>query len=115
MVHSLRKTWGNAPTIIPEFAWRVLDVVDRIPPGKVMAYGDVAAYLGAGSARGVGAVMRQWGHEVPWHRVLMADGRPAPGHAREQLALLRGDGVLARNGRVDMKVARWNPSRKSKR
>jgi alkylated DNA nucleotide flippase Atl1 len=96
------------------FARAVLDAVDLIPRGKVMAYGDIAEYLGTGTARGVGAVMRQWGHEVPWHRVLMADGRPAPGHAREQLALLRVDGVLAGNGRVDMSRARWNPySRRS--
>jgi alkylated DNA nucleotide flippase Atl1 len=30
----------------PEYAERVLDVVERIPPGKVMSYGDVAEYLG---------------------------------------------------------------------
>ena len=93
----------------PELARRVLDVVERIPRGKVMAYGDIADYLGTRSARAVGAVMRDWGHEVPWHRVLMADGRPAPHKAREQLALLRGDGVPVRGGRVDMGVARWNP------
>src|SRR5437773_1416176 len=110
MAPSLRKTWGNGSTIIPDYARRVLDVVDRIPRGKVMAYGDIAAYLGAGGPRQVGAVMRRWGYEVPWHRVLMADGRPAPGHAQEQLARLRADGVLARNGRVDMAVARWDPS-----
>jgi alkylated DNA nucleotide flippase Atl1 len=95
---------------VTPFARLVLDLVERIPRGKVMAYGDVAEYLGVGSARGVGAVMRQWGHEVPWHRVLMTDGRPAPGHQHEQLELLRADGVLARNGRVDMTVARWNGS-----
>jgi alkylated DNA nucleotide flippase Atl1 len=87
----------------------VLDVVERIPRGKVMAYGDIADYLGEGGPRQVGAVMREWGHEVPWHRVLMASGRPAPHKESEQLELLRGDGLLARNGRIDMSTARWNP------
>src|SRR3954453_12690597 len=100
---------GKPATIIPEYARRVLDVVDRIPRGKVMAYGDIAAYLGGGGPRQVGAVMREWGHEVPWHRVLKSDGRPAVHKAAEQLALLRAEGLLARDGRVDMKIARWNP------
>jgi alkylated DNA nucleotide flippase Atl1 len=98
---------------MPEYARRVLDVVDRIPRGKVMAYGDIAAYLGEGGPRQVGAVMREYGHEVPWHRVLMADGRPAPHKEREQLELLRADGLLAYSGRIDMKVARWNPYARS--
>ena len=101
---------GKPATIIPEYARRVLDVVDRIPRGKVMAYGDIATYLGDGGPRQVGAVMREWGHEVPWHRVLMADGRPAPHKEREQLELLRADGVLAHDGRVDMTRVRWRPA-----
>ena len=90
------------------FARAVLDAVDLIPAGKVMAYGDVAEYIGLGSARGVGAVMSQWGHEVAWHRVVMTDGRPAPGHEREQLARLRTDKTPLRGERVDMTRARWD-------
>jgi alkylated DNA nucleotide flippase Atl1 len=90
------------------FARAVLDAVDLIPRGKVMAYGDVAEYLGQGSARGVGMVMARWGHEVAWHRVVMADGRPAPGHEREQLARLRADDTPLHGQRVDMSRARWD-------
>ena len=36
------------------FAESVLDLVEQIPPGRVMAYGDVASALGAGGARAVG-------------------------------------------------------------
>jgi alkylated DNA nucleotide flippase Atl1 len=90
------------------FARAVLDAVDLIPAGKVMAYGDVAEYVAMGSPRGVGAVMAQWGHEVAWHRVVMADGRPAPGHEREQLARLRKDKTPLRGDRVDMSRARWD-------
>ena len=42
---------------IDEYSARVLDVVDAIPAGQVMSYGDVAEYLGAGGPRQVGRVM----------------------------------------------------------
>jgi methylated-DNA-protein-cysteine methyltransferase related protein len=87
----------------------VLDLVDAIPPGRVMSYGDIAGYLGIPSARQVGRVMSLHGHEVPWQRVVMSDGRPAPHHERAQLAQLRADGTPIANGRVDMARARWCP------
>ncbi len=34
-----------------EFVERVLEVVEQIPPGRVMAYGEVAEYVGAGGPR----------------------------------------------------------------
>lgn len=91
-----------------DVARAVLDVVDRIPCGKVMSYGDVADYLGRSSARGVGRVMSRYGSEVPWHRVLRADGTPAPHKVDRQLAMLLADGVPLRGSRVDMARARWD-------
>ena len=83
-------------------------MVERIPPGSVMSYGDVAEYLGSSAPRAVGQVMFRYGSEVPWHRVLRSDGTPAP-HLRErQLRLLAAEGVPIRRGRVDMKRARWD-------
>jgi alkylated DNA nucleotide flippase Atl1 len=67
----------------------VLDVVDRIPPGKVMTYGDVAELMGRGSPRTVGAVLSEHGREVPWQRVVQASGRPAEPHVQEALERLR--------------------------
>jgi alkylated DNA nucleotide flippase Atl1 len=90
------------------FARRVLDIVDGIPRGRVLAYGDVAEMLGSGSARAVGRVMAMWGSEVPWHRVLRADGSCATHKAERQLELLRGEKVPVRGGRVDMSLARWD-------
>ena len=90
------------------FAQRVLDAVDRIPRGKVMSYGDVAEYVGAGSARAVGRVMATWGSEVPWHRVLHNDGTCAEHKSDGQLAALRRERVPMRGGRVDMSRARWD-------
>ena len=84
---------------LTDFADRVLDVVDAIPPGQVMSYGDIAEYLGQGGPRQVGRVMALWGGGVAWWRVIHADGSFLPGHEREALAHYREEGTPLRGGR----------------
>jgi alkylated DNA nucleotide flippase Atl1 len=93
-----------------DFEERVLAVVEAIPPGRVMSYGDIAEYVGEGGPRQVGRVMSLSGGSVPWWRVLHADGSPPAGHESEALARLLADGAPLRPGaeRVDMKRARWD-------
>lgn len=93
-----------------DLAEAVLAAVDRIPAGKVMAYGDVAELVGIRSPRFVGQVMSRYGGGVPWHRVVTASGAPAGHHLQEQLALLVAEGVPLNAGRtkVDMARARWD-------
>ncbi|GHD47767.1 DNA-binding protein [Mycetocola manganoxydans] len=76
-----------------EFVDAVLDVVAGIPPGRVMAYGQVAATLGSRSARGVGRVMSRYGGEVPWWRVVRAGGLPPSCHDDEALQHYRAEGT----------------------
>lgn len=90
------------------FAERVLDLVERIPPGKVMSYGDVAEYLEEGGPRQVGRVMSTWGGGVPWWRVVHADGTPPPGLEGECLSRWRDEGTPLRGERADMRGARWH-------
>lgn len=66
----------------PEFVDEVLAVVRRIPPGRVMTYGDIAWALGSNAPRAVGRVLAYYGHVVPWWRVVPASGHPPQGHAR---------------------------------
>jgi len=100
------------PDQLTDFADRVLDVVDAIPPGRVMSYGDIAEYLGQGGPRQVGRVMSLWGGGVAWWRVIHADGSFLPGHEREALAHYREEGTPLRGAgrydglRVDMQKAR---------
>lgn len=83
---------------------RVRGVVAAIPAGSVLAYGEVAARAGLpGRARLVGRILAEDGHDLPWHRVLRADGTPAPHLAAEQLTRLQAEGVLAENGRIPMR------------
>jgi alkylated DNA nucleotide flippase Atl1 len=90
----------------------ILDVVDAIPPGRVMTYGDIAGLLGRGGPRQVGATMSSWGGSVAWWRVLKADGSPPPGHEREALEHYRSEGTPLRSdgARVDLRNARWTPA-----
>lgn len=52
---------------------KVLRVVELVPPGSVIAYGEVGAIVGVGP-RLVGRIMREWGSGVPWWRVTNAAG-----------------------------------------
>jgi alkylated DNA nucleotide flippase Atl1 len=95
-----------------DFANRVLDVVDAIPPGAVMSYGDVAEFLGSGGPRQVGRVMALWGGGVAWWRVVHADGSLLAGHERAALARYEEEDTPLRRPpgaapRIDMKLARW--------
>lgn len=96
------------PGSFDEYAGRVLDLVDEIPPGYVMTYGDIASCIGSGPRR-VARVMSMRGDEVPWWRVLRADGTPAPQVFRRQIEHLRAEGApLAHDGaRVLLKACRW--------
>jgi alkylated DNA nucleotide flippase Atl1 len=91
------------------FADRVLALVERVPRGTVVTYGDVAEILGTKSPRSVGQVLARWGVEVSWWRVVRADGTPPPGHEAAALQRLAKEGVPMLPGRtaVDLKRARW--------
>ncbi|WP_435849096.1 MGMT family protein [Streptomyces lavendulocolor] len=84
---------------LPEYAERVLEVAELIPPGRVMTYGDVAEWLGEGGPRQVGRVMALYGGAVPWWRVVRADGRPLPGHEPRALGHYRAEGTPLREAR----------------
>jgi len=101
-----------------EYAQRVLEVVAQIPPGRVVAYGDIARALGEGGARNVGTVMSRYGSDVPWWRVIRADGRPPQGHDAIAIEHWRAEGTpmvrgLVDGGRADMARARWSIPRAS--
>jgi alkylated DNA nucleotide flippase Atl1 len=89
----------------------VLEIVAAIPPGKVLTYGDVAELVGRGGPRQVGQVMSRWGSDVPWWRVLRADGRPPDCHEARALHHYAAERTPLRPGgqRVDLRQARWTP------
>lgn len=87
---------------------KVRAAVAAIPPGSVASYGDIAELTRAPTPRLVGRVLAEDGNDLPWHRVLRADGTPAPHLVHRQLELLRAEGVLADGQRVNMRKYRWD-------
>ena len=78
------------------FARRVLTLVRRVPPGRLVTYGDLARLAGRpGAARAVGNIMRTAAEPgLPYHRVIAAGGRLGGYGGQEGLkqALLRQEG-----------------------
>ncbi len=80
---------------------RVLARIRATPPGFVRAYGDVSP----GAPRFAGTVLAACDDpDVPWHRIVRADGSLAKGD--RQRVLLEREGVPFRGERVDMRLAR---------
>jgi len=87
---------------VPPFNARVYALARRIPPGKTMTYGEMAAGLGEpGAARAVGQAL---GHNpfapvVPCHRILAAKGKTggfsAGGGAATKMRMLDIEGAFA--------------------
>jgi methylated-DNA-protein-cysteine methyltransferase-like protein len=84
-------------------ATEILAAVRSIPPGRVTTYGDVSP----GAPRRAGAVLSACHDpDLPWHRVVRADGSLAKG--ARQRRLLEAEDVPFRGERVDMHAA-WSP------
>lgn len=82
-------------------AERLLARVRAIPPGFVRTYGDVSP----GAPRLAGRVLATFhAPDIPWHRVVRADGTLAQGE--RQRRLLEEEGIPFKGERVDMRAAR---------
>ncbi len=94
---------------------RVYLVVSAIPAGKVATYGQIASIVGNCTARMVGyalAALPQ-GYDVPWQRVINAQGKVSPRARSESTALqrelLEGEGVeFSPAGTVNLRLQRWD-------
>jgi O-6-methylguanine DNA methyltransferase len=93
------------------FTERVLDIVKRIPKGKVLSYGEVAKRAGAmGASRAVGNIMsKNKDKNIPCHRVVKSDGkigqynglRTKTAGANAKINLLKKEGVkFTKSGKV---------------
>ena len=97
------------------FSTKVQRLVRRVPAGRVVAYGDVAALLGTPrAARGVGHVLSSLpeGSDVPWWRVVnVRGGISLHGHpGLLQRMMLEAEGVrFGRGGRIDWQEFGWRP------
>lgn len=94
---------------------RIYAVVKRIPAGRVATYGQVAQLAGLpGRARQVGYALHKQpgGRDIPWHRVLNAQGRLslAGRVGREQRRRLEDEGVeFSAEDRLALARYQWRP------
>jgi len=97
------------------FTQQVIDIIQAIPKGKVMTYGQIAA--SAGSPRGARQVVRilhtmSDKHDLPWHRVINAKGEIAITEDESrflQKILLEEEGIKPNEaGRIDLSVHRYD-------
>lgn len=79
----------------------VREVVRAVPAGAVVTYGDVAAAVGIGP-RQAGRLVGRLSAEIPWWRVVRADGSVATCHDGTAAELLAAEGVAVRGVRVDL-------------
>lgn len=97
------------------FKQQVYNIVESIPPGRLMAYGQIATVCGRPRcAWEVGQIAHFGPAELPWHRVVnkkggLAIGWPDGGRDAHK-ALLEAEGVKTDNFVVDIKTLQWWPN-----
>jgi methylated-DNA-protein-cysteine methyltransferase related protein len=97
----------------------VYKLVQRIPRGRVLTYGELAKALRLpGGARSAGRAMAATpsGRGIPWHRVLGERGKILirEPYASLQRKLLESEGVTVVESRVDLKRHLWKLAKKPK-
>jgi methylated-DNA-protein-cysteine methyltransferase-like protein len=99
-----------------KFTQRVIDVVSKIPRGRVVSYGQVAMYVGVPrAARQVGWILnRMTDVSMPWWRVINNKGRisikGSQYSADEQRRLLLKEGIDVKDDlTLDMEKYRFRP------
>jgi methylated-DNA-protein-cysteine methyltransferase-like protein len=88
---------------VDERTERIIERVRTIPEGWVRTYGDIYPR----APRLVGLVLSRADDDIPWQRVVRADGTLAKGARQRELLL--AEGVPMRGERVDMDEARFPP------
>lgn len=120
----MRKRWifsragmkASQPTVKNPMRRAFYEIVAQVPPGHVVTYGQVAELAGyPGRARQVGYALAGLPEEldVPWHRVINAQGRVSPRadgeFHRMQYDMLAAEGIALCDERIDLRRYRWQP------
>lgn len=96
------------------FSRRIIELIQKIPPGKVSTYGTIAALAGNPSgARQVARILHASSdtYNLPWHRVVNRQGRISPRRNMSHLLqeqLLAEEGIaFVKPGVIDLEVYLW--------
>jgi methylated-DNA-protein-cysteine methyltransferase-like protein len=113
MAEPIRKKPAEPCAGMNELHERFRHWVRQVPAGRVASYGQIAKL--AGSPRHVGYALLALpdGTDLPWHRILNAQGRIAkrdPLDEREQRRRLEAEGIAFTNDRVSLRIYGWQPN-----
>lgn len=124
---SNRTARSNSSEAYRLFCSQVYDMVRSIPPGKVMTYGGIASLIPKPRemdplafrqirARWVGYALKSCPENVPWWRVVNAQGQVSirMGHGPYvQPLMLEEEGIPLESGQIpDLNMYLWSPKEK---
>ena len=108
-LRSAAESWTAPPSTTVDA--RLRDFISSVPPGSVVTYGQVAQQAGSG-AQAVGGWIRALPEEteMPWWRVVNAEGAISMDPPERQRKLLELEGVhFDAEGHIDLNVFQWPP------
>lgn len=86
------------------FYSKVYKIVESIPKGNVMTYGQIAFLIGKPNySRMVGKALKVSSENIPSHRVVNSQGRLVPSWKEQKDILLKEGIKFKQNGCVDLK------------
>ena len=99
--------------MISPFSERVIEIIQKIPAGKIATYGQIATLAGNNkAARQISRILHSSSdkYDLPWHRVINSQGKISlrTGDGLEmQKAMLESEGIQVINGRIYLKKYQW--------
>ncbi len=87
--------------MLTEFQQAIVLAVNKLKPGEVVSFGDIAARAGRPTAsRAVGNLLARVPADLPWWRVVYSDGRLPPCNPTVQADHLEQEKVMLNAFRV---------------
>ena len=102
--------------MISTFSKRVIEIIKRIPTGKVATYGQIATLAGNNkAARQISRILHSSSekYDLPWHRVINSQGKISlrSGDGLEmQKAMLESEGIQVIKDRIDLTKYKYTQS-----
>ena len=99
--------------MISHFSKQVIEIIKKIPAGKVATYGQIANLAGNNkAARQISRILHSSSdkYDLPWHRVINSQGKISmrSGDGLEmQKAMLESEGIRVIKDRIDLVKYKW--------
>ena len=99
--------------MISHFSKQVIEIIKKIPAGKVATYGQIATLAGNNkAARQISRILHSSSekYDLPWHRVINSQGKISlrSGDGFEmQKAMLESEGIQVIADRIDLIKYKW--------